>query len=318
MGRMLETLKLGEGRRSPLTVSVPEPQTPVQDCVVDWEIGEEVPYIEVGGPGKKVDLSPGMLLQHPPQSAQPPHAGVEKAFAGTGVKVVNLTEARPMTVAFEPWPETPAPMSIAPEIIAVHQPEHPISKEYALLLEKMLSGLKTTRPCALLLIGLKPHAGTSTVLLNLAGIAALKKHRVVVVDANGVRAGLAQRLGRFAAGGLEEVMHGTLALEQAVVKTAIPSLHLLPAGAPAKNQRPLTAEAMTWISAWLRERFDLVFIDGPSMEDAAAVSIQAPHADGTYLVLSQGAGPSDHKGIAHSISRMGGRLCGLIHTHFEM
>ncbi len=59
MGRMLETFKLGEGRRAPLAISKPPDAMPVQDCVVDWEIGAEVPYVEVGGPGKKVELSPG-------------------------------------------------------------------------------------------------------------------------------------------------------------------------------------------------------------------------------------------------------------------
>ncbi len=67
MGRMLETLKLGENRRVPAELSNPE-AAPVLDCVTDWEIAEEVPYIEVGGPNKKVELSPG-LVKHPPQAA---------------------------------------------------------------------------------------------------------------------------------------------------------------------------------------------------------------------------------------------------------
>ena len=74
MGRMLETFKLGEGRRSPLALSKPADAAPAQDCVVDWEIGAEVPFVEVGGPNKKIELSPG-LLQHPAQvTPQPLHA----------------------------------------------------------------------------------------------------------------------------------------------------------------------------------------------------------------------------------------------------
>src|ERR1043165_4796792 len=146
MGRMLETLRSQEGRRT--AVNQPEPETPVQECVVDWEIGEEVPYVEVGGPDKKVDLSPNLLLKHAPQTAQPPHQAVaEKVQTGAGLKVVNLTETRPMTVAFEPWPETPpAVTGISAEIITYHQPDHATSKEYAVLLDRMLAGLKTAQP----------------------------------------------------------------------------------------------------------------------------------------------------------------------------
>jgi len=70
MGKMLETLKAGEGRRALLAISKPADGAPVQDCVADWEIGAEVPFVEVGGPGKKVELSPG-LMKHPALAAPP-------------------------------------------------------------------------------------------------------------------------------------------------------------------------------------------------------------------------------------------------------
>ncbi|MSQ94631.1 MAG: hypothetical protein EXR98_08745 [Gemmataceae bacterium] len=315
MGRMLETLKLGEGRRAPLAISKPVDTTPVQDCVVDWEIGGEVPYIEVGGPNKKVELSP-CLLKHPAQNVpQPPHLPTEKvppvaAKAGT----VYLTEAKPMTAAFEPWPAPmPTPFNLSADIVAFHQPEHPASKEYAVLLNSLCASLKADAPNVLLFVGMKPHVGASTVLLNLAATAAMqKKSRVIVVDA---RAGLAERLGHTACVGLAEVLGGTLALEQAIVKTGIASLHLLPAGA---KQGPHASGAMAWLLAWLRERYDLVLVHGPTMDDPQAGCVHVPHASGVYLVLPQGEASAASKGIAQSISGMGGRLSGLIHTHFEM
>jgi hypothetical protein len=44
--------------------------------------------------------------------------------------------------------------------------------------------------------------------------------------------------------------------------------------------------------------------------------MHAPHANGIHLVLPRGEAGNAH--MAQSISRMGGRLCGLIHTHFEV
>src|SRR5439155_25880559 len=101
MGRMLDTLKLGEGRRGPLPVAKPGDAAPAQDCVVDWEISEEVPFVEVGGPNKKVELSPGLMMKHPPQALpQAPHLPLEPSKP----QAFKLTETKPMTAAFEAWP----------------------------------------------------------------------------------------------------------------------------------------------------------------------------------------------------------------------
>jgi Mrp family chromosome partitioning ATPase len=338
MGRMLETLKLGEGRRAPVAISKPE-AAPVQDCVTDWEIAEEVPYIEVGGPNKKVELSPG-LMKHPPQVApRPPHLPAEPALAPAAVKpmAAYVTPARPMAVAYEPWPSPmPAPVGVSAEIIAYHQPEHATSKEYAALLQTLRAGLKTDSAGVLLLAGLKPKVGTSTVLLNLAVLAAqAQKLRVMLIDGNqpgaqatgqaarespslALRAGIAQRLGHSPSAGFMDVIDGAVALEQAIVRTGIGSLHLLPTGASTKTHRPLSAEAMAWLIAWLRERYDLILIDGPSAEDAAALAVHLPYADGVYLVLPRGATATGHEGAAQTLRRMGGRLGGLIHTHFDV
>ena len=310
MGRMLDTLKLGEGRRpvSPMTRPADDPG--LQDRVVDWEIGEEVPFVEVGGPNKKVELSPA-LMKHPPQPAQPPHLVVETPAKTPSVQ---LTQAPPMTIAFEPWPAAAATtQGISPEIIAYHQPDHATSKEYAGLLDAMLNGV--TGSHVALLCGMKPHVGTSTVLLNLAVIAAqAKKLKVALIDADAAQSSLAQRLGCEAFAGLGEVVAGTLALEQAIIRTPIASLHLLPAGA-AIQPGPLTSEAVAWIGAWVRERFDLAIIDGATLDDASS-ALCIPNADSVYLVLPQGE--SVAKDAASTVARRGGRLCGLIHTRFEI
>ena len=161
MGKMLETMKLSQGRRVPLAVSKPVDEVPVQDCVTDWEIAEEVPYVEVGGPNKKVESSSG-LTKHAAQAApQPPHLSVEKP------KTVNLSVIQPTSVAFEPWHDAPPPSAVSPEVIAYHHPEHPTSKEYEALLDALRSGRKTEIAPVLLLLGLRPNVGASTVLLNL-------------------------------------------------------------------------------------------------------------------------------------------------------
>ena len=200
MGRTLDTLRQADSQCASRAFGPAKPAADVpEECVVDWTLQEEVPFIEVGGPGKSVELSPS-LVKHPPQiKVQPPHPPLAKGLAGPRIAeaplAVNLTEARPMAVVFEAWPGPTAAAGIAIEIIAHHQPEHPVSKEYAALFDKMVQGLQGAAPHVLMFCGLKPHVGTSTVLLNLAVVAARHHQRVAALDMNLARPGLAPDLG---------------------------------------------------------------------------------------------------------------------------
>lgn len=309
MGRTLDTLRSQETKR-PAPSEEPSPA----ELVVDWTLHEEVPFIEVGGPGKGVEVSPH-LVQHPPQPpVQPPHPPLGKGLGSRPTPVVNLTEAGPMTVAFEAWPGPAVPAGVVPEVITFHQPEHAVSREYAALCEQMLQGVPGAGAHVILLCGLRPRAGTSTVLLNLAVVAARQNRRVAVIDVNRFRPGLAARLGQPSPTGLPDVIAGRAAVSQSLVPMAVTGLHLLPGG---KASEPLSAEAMIWLVAWLRERYDVVLLDGPCVTDLADLAALAPDADGTYLVLPHGEEDALDRGTVKEIARLGGRLRGLIHTHFE-
>src|SRR5579864_3215758 len=184
MGRTLDTLRQPDLQRPVRSAmpAMPAGEAPPAECVVDWSLQEQVPYIEVGGPGKGVELSP-LLVAHPAQAkVQPPHPHLGKALASAKAPeavaaaakpapAVNLTDAQPMTVAFEAWPGPHSAGGIAPDVIAYHQPEHPVSKEYAVLLDRMMQGLGSG-PRVLMFNGLARRVGTTTVLLNLAAVAA--------------------------------------------------------------------------------------------------------------------------------------------------
>jgi Mrp family chromosome partitioning ATPase len=135
----------------------------------------------------------------------------------------------------------------------------------------------------------------------------------MLIDTANGQPGLAQRLGQSADASFKDVVHGSIALEQAIAKTGIGNLHVLPTGAS-----PLTLQALSWLAAWLRERYDLILVDGPTVDDVAGLSLHAAHADGVYLVLPRDTKPSGHEGVAQSLRSMGARLCGLIHTHFDV
>jgi Mrp family chromosome partitioning ATPase len=328
MGRMLETLKQES-----------KPQT--DPGVVDGALREpeEAPYIEVGA-GKKVEGSPQVMAAkqpsqppvHPPQPhVHPPHPPTEKnlaalsrepAASATGApKGVQLTEPPPMSIAFEPWPALLVPSrGIAPEVIAFHQPNHAISQQYGALLGKILEGQNGSGTKAILLSGCKPNVGTTTALLNLAVVASVQdRRRVALVDAHLTRPKLALRLGLSVGLGLQEVVAGTAALEPAVMKTPVAGLYLVAARADDNaTVGHVSSEAFAWLIGWLKERFDLVLIDGPGIEESAEIGTLAPLCDGMYLVVPQSDTAPPYRAMAQNIGRQGGHLRGLIHTHCEM
>lgn len=321
MGRMYETLKLAHGLRLTGTETRPTAPADVGPCVVDWTLSDqgEAPFIEVG-PGKSMEGSPDVLAvqkAHQPPVQPPHHAPLDKKNVEPAAPP-QIAVPPPMTIAFQPWPgQRVSETGVSPDLIAYHQPDHAVSKQYSLLLEQMLQS-QNDHP-VWFFAGLEPQVGTTTVLLNLAVIAAAQRQRrVALVEANLPRPALAERLGMRVLAGYPEVLAGNEALEYMVVVGALANLHFLPANARGKPSAcpPIRLEAVAWLVAWLRERYDLTMIDGPSLDDAARAAAWLPASHAVYAVAAEKK-TTGQKELARSISRMGGRLRGLIHTHLE-
>jgi succinoglycan biosynthesis transport protein ExoP len=259
------------------------------------EPAEEMPYIEVGGKGKAVEGSPSVLAAPARAPALAPHS--------------------PLTVAFQPCRPAPAP-HMAPEVIAYHKPGHAVSKQYRALLGQILPEPADEAGRVLLFTALAPAAGASTALLNLAVSACTAQARaVVVVDTNLRRPGLAARVGLPAAPGLSDLLAGSAALEQVVRATAQERLHVLTAGSAPVRAAALSAEAVRWVIAWLRQRFALVFLDGPAWKEDADLAALVGASDRVLLVLEQAdTDRPEVRAASRAIAGMGGQLGGLIVT----
>jgi Mrp family chromosome partitioning ATPase len=115
------------------------------------------------------------------------------------------------------------------------------------------------------------------------------------------------------AAGLAEVLDGTVALEQALAATPQSHLHVLAATSPHAMDRMIAEENVRWLAARLRERFDLIFVDGPAWEGSDAPAALAIMADAVYLVLEAGEAESPAvRKITRTLAGRGCRLGGLI------
>src|SRR5262249_31229143 len=129
-------------------------------------------------------------VQVPP--LQPPHPPMEIAISQSNA-FRSVLEPRPVSVNYEPLTGFGEPGKVSREIISYHQPESAIAMQYQALVERLL---QDEAGKILLLTGVRPSVGASTVILNLAIAAALRlQKRVAVVETQRRRPSLAGKLG---------------------------------------------------------------------------------------------------------------------------
>jgi Mrp family chromosome partitioning ATPase len=289
MGRMLEALK------HTAEIPPPEPAPEPEGRAEGPEATEDVmPFVEVGGP----------------RNGAAPRPILEVA----GPRLASLLVPPPTAVRLQAVPKT-APR-VAAELIAYHQPEHEVSRQYSAVFSQMVPETPRDEACVLLLTALAPGAGTTTALLNLAISGCRQQGRqIVIVDANRGRPAVAKRLGLESSAGLHEVFQGTIALEQAVLATPQNDLKVLAAGHAESEGPHWPAEALRWALTWLRQRFDVVFVDGPAWSDTALVRSLCPLVDAVYLVVdaTQAQQPLV-RAVTRSVMQHGSRVGGLIVT----
>jgi Mrp family chromosome partitioning ATPase len=295
---MFEILKQTDSAAAPPTLPFAEPHRPahvLRDPVPEpdpeedeADDDEEVPFIEVG-PHKSIEASPSVLAATPPKLTLP------KVDLDEPLLVPADEPAAPPTVVFRPAPQQALGRhcGFATELIAFHNPDHPLSGQYRDLLTALTAALPLGRPHALVFTSPLADLPTRDVLLNVAITAArLGRRRVAVLDADLLHTSIAQRLGLPDATGLRQVFAGTTPLDDALQKTEQENLFALTAGADnSPGTLRFVAETPRSAIHQLRQRFDLLFVAGPTWDakpealqtaiacDAACVVLPADEAD---------------------------------------
>jgi Mrp family chromosome partitioning ATPase len=235
-----------------------------------------------------------------------------------------LAPAQPalMTVQFRPAPGgvLPRPPSarFAPELVAFHRPDHPVSEQYRALVASLLGDYPSAATGqALLFTAAAPGAGTTTVLLNAAlTMARAGRQRIAVVDANLRRPAVAARLGLPDTPGLREVLAGLASLEDAVQPTGQPNLHALTAGeAVAASVVRLAGAGMRLVLRQLCQMFDHVLVDGPCWDGRPEVVALGAACDAVFLVLPEADAdtPATHE-LLQLVPEQGALLRGCVLT----
>ncbi len=154
---------------------------------------------------------------------------------------------------------------------------------------------------SILFIGGMPESGTTSVVANLAVVAASIGRKVALVDGNLRRPHVAEVFGLDPLEpGLGDVMCGAASLDS-VVQTTQEGLRVVTAGTPANRTfERLDSDQLRSVIEDLLKQVDVVFVDGPPAVVAGEAMGMADQVDATVLVVRA---YSEQRGLVARLSR---------------
>jgi len=335
MGRTSQTLSHGRAQRA-----ATGPASPISEAGLDTEpvalsppnrgdeetpLGDNdnVPFIEVGGPRRAkpeaVAIASPILALAAPAPVAP---NLRLAPDTDPIRLIAFPSATPeeppVAIAFLPLPGQGVqgqcdPRKIAPEVVAFHRPDHPMSQQYRALCAGITGQLLTARSPVVVFTHTEQDFDAATVVLNIAVIKAREdKCRVLVIDADLERPLVADRLGIAAMPGLRDLLNQSVPVNLALHRTAQENLTAIPPGDGGLAIPGDSRDRLAALIARLRQRFDWVLVNGPLWNrDHAEWWVR--FADVNYLVVRPGEWDAAPVEAAHQgIEQAGGHLGGYI------
>ncbi|WP_171469439.1 P-loop NTPase family protein [Frigoriglobus tundricola] len=324
------------GTGSPRSAGTAEVEREDEEFVDD---AETPPFVEIGGPGgpvfsaapakaavtAPVPVPEAKLKQDPPRAfpriaapaaavVAPPSVAAPGPDAPTGTYLsVRFHDAAPRPIGRT----TDGPDA---GLVALHFPDHPVSGEYRTLRDEIARQLPEATSRVLTFTAASPEAGTTTVILNLGVTLAREGQRVLVLDTNVTRPGVAPKLALRAAPGLAEVLGGHMPLTWAFQPTVVPGLQALTAGSAtdAAGSDAIGAAIgrdLPKLISQLRQWFDWVLIDAGVWGVIPERDATCPSADVVYLVTREAdANRPEFTGLRTWVKQLGGALRGFVTT----
>ncbi|MFA5339467.1 MAG: CpsD/CapB family tyrosine-protein kinase [Candidatus Omnitrophota bacterium] len=209
---------------------------------------------------------------------------------------------------------------ISKKIVAYHNPTGPVAEQFRVLRMHACSSEKNFNIKVIVVTSSANGEGKSVAATNLAVVMAQDFGKpVLLIDCNIRKPAVDSLLGVRSDRGLADVLSGNLKLEEALVKTDIANLVVLPAGqAPANPNELLASDRMKALLAEVRPQFEAVVLDTPAVIPFADPRILSKVVDGVIIVVRAGKTRREVVARAESILKsVGANIMGYVLTGVE-
>jgi polysaccharide biosynthesis transport protein len=174
------------------------------------------------------------------------------------------------------------------EMAVLKKPGAAISEAYRTLRTSVLLSTAERPPQVLLITSSQPSEGKTATSLNLAVTLAQKGSRVLLIDSDLRRPGLAKALRVPNGKGLAGILTGAYEYDDSLLQRVegLESLDFLPAGPyPPNPAELLCSMKMENLVGYLRHRFDHVILDSPPVLPITDATILSSLVDGVIMVV---------------------------------
>jgi len=182
-------------------------------------------------------------------------------------------------------------VSLAPESHSVFftQPESLAAEKFRFLGVR-LRQMRQSRPLKKVLVtSAIPEEGKSLVAVNLAGVLARRKEKVLLVEGDLRRPVLARELGLGTLAGLAEWLQSENQTPSNIYHLGGPQFWIMPAGHPPANPLELMQSGrLSGLIRQITDSFDWIIVDSPPLLPLADTTVWTRLTDGTLLVTREG------------------------------
>jgi polysaccharide biosynthesis transport protein len=197
----------------------------------------------------------------------------------------------------------------------LHLPQSPIAESFRVLRTSVLLSTADHPPQVILITSPQPSEGKTSTALNLAIALAQKGTKVLIVDADFRRPGVAKVLRLGNTKGLSTVLTGAAVVSEVICQfPEMPALWALTSGPrPPNPAELLSSTAMENLLKELRNEFSFVVVDSPPVVLITDATILASIVDGVVLIAeSEKTTRGAILRAFRTLSLSGGRLLGTV------
>ncbi|UZJ79336.1 CpsD/CapB family tyrosine-protein kinase [Fictibacillus sp. KU28468] len=179
-------------------------------------------------------------------------------------------------------------------LITHNNPKSPISEQYRTIRTNIQFSSVDHENRVLMVTSAGPAEGKSTTVANLAVVLAQQGKSVLLVDGDLRKPTVHYTFKVSNIHGITNVLTRQLSLDDAVQRTKVEELFVLPSGPiPPNPSELLNSKAMEMMVEDASQKYDYVLFDSPPVLAVTDAQVLSSHCDGVVLVTSSGQTEKD-------------------------